>query len=374
MTQVWKYRHVLLEKPLDLYHVPSTVMIYSIITVALSFLLLFPASPFDVFSGRANASPIPMDRVGLLWWELEEDMDTDEISSHWKDIRRARLKRLFARGETKSPVLRWGDIPFKETVKHHRENLTREIIREKAEIWIRNADGRISQAAFDPAVKDNLTVDIPEDLELNGLYLLGIHLDTGETDIDPDGATERVYLSAKRLLYHRKRGGHQGNERDSFFDEPHRFPLEIGFSDARLRRDYQRAYREYGMKVVYGGKPLADTEVHVISGSGWRKTVHTDSAGEFLMTPFGNMEKGVREKYLYVACHHDPAKREYHCATLTMKISTYPEWLSRSHGFVLWAVLGTGLSVLIIIMGIWLKKKHTREAILKFENQRIKKG
>ena len=373
MMQVWKYRHVLLENPLILYHVPSTVMIYSVITVALSFLLLFPAYPSGIFSTRANASPIPTERVGLLWWELEEDVNSDEVSFHWKDIRRARLKRLFTRGETKSPVLCWGKIPFKETSKHHRASLSREMIREKAKIWVRDAEGRISQAAFN-LVKDNLTVDVPEDPELNGLYLLGVHLDMGETDIDLDGAAEKIHLSAKRLLYHRKTSGHQGNERGAFFDDPDKLPLEIGFLDRRFRRDYQRAYREYGMKVVYQGKPLGDSEVHIISGSGWRKTVHTDSAGEFLMTPFGNMEKGAREKYLYVACYHDLSEREYHCATLAMTINTYPEWLSRSHGFMLWTILGTGLSLLIIIMGISQKKKHAREAVLKFEKQRINKG
>ncbi|EFK09432.1 conserved hypothetical protein [delta proteobacterium NaphS2] len=325
------------------------------------------------FSNGAKAFVVPNEGFGLLWWEIDSDTESDEPMFDWKGIRKERLKQLIDRGKAMSPRLRWGDILRADTLRRHDAEPKRRMIRDAADIWVRDADGRISRTFFNP-VGDNLSVNIPNDLELNGLYLLGVHLDVGEMDIDLDGAAERIHLSAKRLLYHRKATGHQGNERGVFFNDPDKLPLEIGFSDPWFRRDYQRAYREYGMKVLYQGKPLKDAEVHIISGSGWRKTVHADSAGEFLITPFGNMEDDGREEYLYVACYHDVSRRAYHCATLAMNIRTYPEWLSRSHGFMLWTILGTGLSVLIIIMGIWRKKKHTREAILKFENQRIKKG
>ena len=343
------------------------------IAVALCLFLLPLKYSSEVFLDRANASVIPTERVDLLWWEIEEDMNSDEMSGNWKDIRKERLKRQITRGEANTLFLCWGDIPFTNIIRKNKASLKRKMISDKAGIWVRDADGRISQAAFNSG-KDRLSVNIPEDLELNGLYLVGIHLDIGEMDIDSDGVTERIHLSAKRLISHYKTGGHRGNKRGVFFNEPNKLPLEIGCSDSRLRSDYQRAYLEYEMKVIYQGKPLADTEVSIFSGSGWRKTVQTDSSGKFLITPFGNMENDDQEKYLYVAAYHDLLKREYHCATLMMNVYTYPEWRSRSGGFMLWAILGTGMLIIIVTAGIYRKKKHAREAILKFENQRIKKG
>ena len=343
------------------------------IAVALCLFSLLLQYPSEVFPNRANASVIPTEQVDLLWWEIEENMNSDEMPDNWKDIRKERLKRQITRGEVRTLFLCWGDIPFTNTIQKNKGSLEREMIRDKAGIWVRDADGRISQAAFNSG-KDRLSVNIPEDLELNGLYLIGIHLDIGEMDIDSDGVTESIHLSAKRLISHYKTGGHQGNKRGVFFNEPDKLPLEIGCSDSRLRYDSQRAYREYEMKVIYQGKPLADTEVSIFSGSGWRKTVQTDSSGKFLITPFGNMENNDQEKYLYAAAYHDLLKREYHCATLMMNVHTYPEWRSRSGGFMLWAILGTGLLVIIVTAGIYRKKKHAREAILKFENHRIKKG
>ena len=326
----------------------------------------------EVFPNRANASVIPTERVDLLWWEIiEEDMNSDEMPGNWEDIRTARLRRQITRGEAKTLFLCWGDILFRDTLQHYKAGLERGMIQDKASIWVRDADGRISQAALDPA-KDRLSVNIPADIELNGLYLIGVHLDIGEMDIDSDGVTERIHLSAKRLISHYRTGGHQGNKRGVFFNEPDKFPLEIGCSDSWFRSDYQRAYREYEMKVIYQGKPLADTEVIILSKSGWRRIVQTDSSGRFLITPFGNMGNNGQEKYLYMAAHHDLLKREYHCATLMMSVFTYPEWRGKSGGFIFWAVLGTGFLVIIVTVGIYRKKKQDREAILKFENQRIK--
>jgi len=355
-----------------MYPNPQTMKMITRIAVALCIFSLPLTYPSEVFPSRANASVIPTERLDLLWWEVAEDMGCcDELPGYWKDIRKERLKRQITRGEAKTLFLCWGDIPFRNTIQKSRVSLKRETILDKAGIWVRDADGRISQAALDSG-KDGLSVKIPEDIEQNGLYLVGAHLDIGEMDIDSDGMTERIHLSAKRLISHYKTGGHQGNKRGAFFNEPDKLPLEIGCADSWFRSDYQRAHREYEMKVIYQGKPLADTEVSVFSKSGWRKTVRTDSSGKFLITPFGNMENSGQEKYLYAAAHHDLLKREYHFATLMMNVHTYPEWRSKSGGFIFWAVLGTGLLVIIVAVGIYRKKKHAREAILKFENRRIK--
>lgn len=352
---------------------PQTMKMITRMAVALCLFLLPLKYPSEVFPNRANAFVTPTEGVDLLWWELEENMNSDEMPSNWKDIRKARLKQQITRGKAKSLFLCWGDIPFSGTPQHYKAGLERGMIQDKAIIWVRDADGCISQAAFDPG-KDRFSVTIPEDLELKGLYLVGAHLDAGEMDIDSDGATERIHFSAKRLISHYKTGGRQGNKRSMFFNNPDKFPLEIGCSNFWFRRGYQRAYREYEMKVIYQGKPLADTEVRILSESGWRKTMRTDSSGKFLITPFGDMENDGQGEYLYVARYQDSLKREYHCATLMMNVYTYPEWRSKFSGFMLWTIVGTGLLVIIIIAGIYRKKKHAREAILKFENRRIKKG
>jgi hypothetical protein len=356
-----------------MYPNPQTIKRITNIAVALCIFSLPLKYPSEIFPNRANASVIPAEQVDLLWWEIEEDMGSDEMPNNWKDIRKERLNRQIARGEAKTLFLCWGHIPFRNTIRKNKVSLERGMIQDKAGIWVRDADGRTSQAVFDPG-KDGLSVNIPEDLELNGLYLIGAHLDIGEMDIDSDGETERVYRTAKRIISHSKTGGRQGNKRGTFFNAPDKFPLEIGCSDAWFRHDYQRAYREYEMKVIYQGKPLADTEVSIFSRSGWQKTVQTDSSGKFLITPFGNMGNNGQEKYLYMAAHHNLLKREYHSATLMMNVHTNPEWHSRSGGFMLWTILGTGMLVIIVTVGIYRKKKHAREAILKFENQRIKRN
>ena len=351
----------------------ETMKIILRITVAVCFLLLFLKYPSEVFPNRANAFVPPMEGVGLLWWEINEDMNDGEMPSNWKDIRKARLKQQITRGKAKSLFLCWGGISSRDTPQHHKAGLERDMMLDTAVIRVKDADGRISQAAFNPA-KEKLSVNIPEDLDLKGLYLVGAYLDAGEMDIDSDGATERVHLTAKRVFSHYKTGGRQGNKRGVFFNDSDKFPLEIGCSDSWFRYDYQRAYREYEMEVIYHGKPLADTEVRILSGSGWLKTVRTDSSGKFLITPFGNMENDGQGEYLYVTCYQDLLKREYHCATLMMNVYTNPEWRSKSSGFMLWTIVGTGLLVIIIIAGIYRKKKHVREVILKFESQRINKG
>ena len=342
------------------------------IAVVLCLFLLPLKYFFEVFPCSAKASVMPVKQVDLLWWEIQEDMNNDDVSDNWKVIRKARLSRQITRGEVKTLYLCWGKIPFTDIIQKNKGSLEREMIPDKASIWVKDADGRISQTTL-ISEKDRLSVNVPENLDLNGIYLIGISLDTGALDIDSDGIKERIYLSAKRFIYHRKTGGHQGNKRGAFFDEPDKFPLEIGCSDSGFRSASQRAYREYEMKVIYQGKPLADAEVNILSESGWRKTVKTDSIGKFLITPFGGMENDEQEKYLYVAAYHDLLKKEYHCATLIMNINTYPEWRSKSSGFMLWTILGTGLLLIIIIIGIYRKKKHARDAILQFENRESKR-
>ncbi len=343
--------------------------------MALWLLSLLLTYPFDHFLYRANASFIPAERTGLLWWETEEGMNNIEKSDNWKDIRKARLKRKAAIGEVKRLFLCRGLIPFMDISQQNMTGLKgdRDSMRDKANVWVRDGSGLISQPAFN-LEKDEFSIDIPEDLEQNGLYLLGAHLDVGKMDMDSSSEIERIHLCAKRIIKHRKTGGRWGNKLGVSFNDPDKLPLEIGFSDTRFRHDYQRAHREYKMKVIYQGKPLADIEVKIFSKSGWEKTVRTDSSGEFLMTPFGNKEQNFQEAYLYVAAYHDLLKNEYYNTTLIMKVITFRDSRSKSSGFMLWTVLGTGLLVVIIMAGMYRKRKYDRETMLIFESQRIKRS
>ena len=357
---------------MSIYPNLKTIKIITLIAVALCFFSLLLKYFPEVFSGRANASAIPPEQVDLIWWELQEDINGDEVSDNWKDIRQSRLRQQIARGESEILFLHWGSIPFRNTIPKNKDRLNQKTILNRAKVWIRDADGRISQSAFRHG-KERPCLTVVKDVELNGLYLIGLHLDIGEIDIDSDGITEMVRLSAKHYIYHSKTGGRQGNRPAAFFNDSDNFPLEIGCSDSWFRYANQRAYREYEMKVIYDGKPLTDTQVNIFSQSGWQKTVTTDSSGKFLITPFGGMENDGREKYLYAAACHDLLKGEYHYTTLVMNVNTYPEWRSKSSGFALWMILGTGLLVIIIIAGIYRKKKHARDAILQFENRESKR-
>ena len=176
---------------------------------------------------------------------------------------------------------------------------------DNASVWIRNPDGEVSKP--DISLKNGAVVlDLPHDLNpgnLTGRYLVGIHLDAGVMDFDLDGTDERVHLYSNYLVRHYKQDGVEGENQDRFFMDQDKMALEIcpiiskgilknagcPVSSAMKRGKkgvgYVRAggsqtpFREYKMKVIYKGRPLADADVVILSKSGWEKTVMTDSEG-----------------------------------------------------------------------------------------------
>ncbi len=345
-----------------------------LILVGYIFLLFFKC-PFEVFLNMANAFASPMAETFLLWWEVAPTIKSENTPSDWRDIRRKRLEDQINRGRTKLLFLCYGQHFSENRLQQHYQNGLEEKIKkslDKAVIWVKDPNGRISPIPFNH-VKNKLSINIPKDVELNGLYLVGARLDIGQIDVDHDGKSEKVYLSAKCIIPHYKTGGSQGNKRSIFFNDPVRFPLEIGCSNFWFRRGYQKAYNEYEMKVLYRGKPLANAEVVILSRSGWKKITYTDANGKFLITPFGEMENDGQGVYLYVTCHQDVFKEEYHCATLTMNVYTSPEWCSKSNGFTLWTIAGATLVVIIVVSGIYWKEKHNKEIMEKFDNFKVKK-
>jgi hypothetical protein len=176
----------------------------------------------------------------------------------------------------------------------------------------------------------------------------------------------------------------------------------------------QTPLKEHKMKVFYKGRPLTNTEVVILSKSGWKKTIMTDSEGAISITPPKTLarvadpggtghshgkphpeitedskkgrhtgEKGghpgaishgnkqaAGDKLLYIVAYKDPSTGEYHCATLPMTVQmSYRggshKWLSMSSGFASWGILGAGLGVVGVGGGIYHRKRRNRETIFK---------
>jgi len=62
-----------------MYPNPQIMRIITRVIMALCFLLLFLKYSSEVFPNRANASVIPAKQVDLLWWEIEENIDSDGV-------------------------------------------------------------------------------------------------------------------------------------------------------------------------------------------------------------------------------------------------------------------------------------------------------
>jgi len=310
-----------------------------------------------------------------------------------------------------------------------------------ARIWIRNPDGEISEVNLSRDKKSEpIALNLPSDLnagDLTGSYLVGVCLNAGIMDFDSDGTDEKVHLYSNCLVRYYKKNGAKGENPDMFFKDPDKIALEIGpyipekifkkragcplprsirsSSDiGYVRGTSQRPFREQKMKVFYKGSPLADTEVFILSKSGWRKTVTTDSEGvisitlpktlETMMDPArfrrryrkisAGQHKGetgakkyradrehkaghdgktynrsryrAEDRLLYMVAYKDPATGEYHCATMPMTLRMWSHrgnWLSRAKGFGFWGIIGASLGVVGVTGGIYRKRKRKRESI-----------
>ena len=249
----------------------------------------------------------------MIWWELEADKwDRTSLSKLSKE------ERIAAREKPKTLILRQGTFPLSGD---DEGAPGQSLALDDASVWIRDPDGVVSE--INPS-SDNGTIalELPSDLnpgELNGRYLVGIHLDAGIMDIDSDGTDERVHLYSKILVNYRKQGGTKGENPDMFFRDDDKIALEIGpfitkskvkkagcphagvikrSKDSKDSKDSkgskvgyvsdggsQSSLKEHKMKVFYEGQPLANAEVIILSKSGWKKTVMTDSEGAISITP-----------------------------------------------------------------------------------------
>ena len=311
-----------------------------------------------------------------------------------------------------------------------------------ARVWIRNPDGDTSEVNLSRDEESELiALNLPSDLnagDLTGSYVVGVYLDAGIMDFDSDGIDEKVHLYSNYLVRYYKKNGTKGKNPGMFFKDPDKIALEIGpyipekifrkragcplprsirsGSDIGYARGTsQSPLKEHKMKVFYKGSPLADTEMFILSKSGWKKTVTTDSEGvisitlpktlETMMDPArfrrryrkmsADQHKGktddkeyrhdrehkarndgktynrsryrAEDKLLYMVAYKDPATGEYHCATMpmTLRMSSRGDWRSRAKGFGFWGIIGAGLCVAGFTCGIYRKKRRKRESIFK---------
>ena len=312
-----------------------------------------------MLSGPAALAAEPVD---MIWW----------------DVKSGNADTAASLGRPKSLALRCGKFPCAELDEN---NINKLDISNNTGIWIRDPDGIISKANLSPE-KETIVLHFPTNLnpaKSNGLYLVGIHVNAGVMDIDSDGTDETVHYYAKYLIYHRKDGGIQGDRPDVFFKDPDKIALEIGLLNASgigeipsMKAGCQEALKEYKIKVLYKGRPLADAEVAVLTKGGWERKEKTDSNGMVSITPVESKEK--ENKFLYVVTHKDLSNAQYYCSSLMMYVlKPPPGWMSKAEGFVFWAVIGTGLFVVYAGWRIHRRKKRDRKTMLEFEKHKIRK-
>ena len=232
----------------------------------------------------------------VVWWELESN------NMDYYDATLSRAERIAALERPKRLVLRQGMFPPSG---HDKGAFGQPFTIDNASVWIRNPDGVVSEVNTSRE-NGSIALELPHDLntgKLTGRYLVGIHLDVGVMDLDSDGTDERVHLYSNYLVRYYKQDGAEGKNQDRFFLDQDKMALEIGpIISKRILKNagcpvsgamkigkkgvgYVRAgrsqtpLREYKMQVIYKGRPLADAEVAILSKSGWKKTVMTDSEG-----------------------------------------------------------------------------------------------
>lgn len=314
-----------------------------------------------------------------VWWDLE-DVDLyvpgyDYAKGNWKERNKERERRRIARGKAKKLALRYGTFPSSRKDKN---KLDPSIILNKTTVWVKDPNGGFSQGCFTQE-NDDFAITIPKNLNLNGRYLVSSHIDAGEMNVGFGAEAERVHLYAKSFVVHSRSDGVSGGEPSVFLDAPDKIALEIGPLVSRPEVSYagtfQIRHQEYEMKVVYRGKPLPNVEVMVMTEGGWQKNLSTDSKGRFRVTPIENRgENKYCEKYLYVVAHHDSLRKEFHCASLTMPVCrARHEWRSMSKGFMLWAVLGAVLIIIVIVGAVYRQERRNRANMVMFENYRVKR-
>ncbi|MBE9546805.1 MAG: carboxypeptidase regulatory-like domain-containing protein, partial [Proteobacteria bacterium] len=224
-------------------------------------------------------------QTDFIWWERKDAGRCvvhryDDPSRDWKKIRKERKDWRVTMGEPKRLLLRRDHFPSSWK---NQEPFDSSMIPGRTQIWVRDPNGQFLPADISGEKKD-IAINVPKNIDLNGLYLIGSHSDAGEIDMGLDRGIARVYFYAKAIVWHYRKDGVKGKKSRFFFRNPDRIALEIGPVEAQLE---QSPHQEYEMLVLYRGQPLSNARVTILTEGGWQKTLPTDSHGRFRITPLG---------------------------------------------------------------------------------------
>ncbi|MCK4821981.1 hypothetical protein KA005_39820 [bacterium] len=148
------------------------------------------------------------------------------------------------------------------------------------------------------------------------------------------------------------------------------FTAEREVSGFHFPADRQTALKEQKMKVFYKGRPLANADVNILTESGWRKSLRTDSDGKVLITPIETSKKN--ESYFYAVTYKDPINgASYFSSMLMPVVKPQPEWMKKAGGFIFWTFTGSGLVVLYVVGAIYRKRKRDRKTMHEFNRYKI---
>lgn len=317
-------------------------------------------------TGR-GAEPLP------AWsWRLVEEglyvyrFDLDSLN--WREIRQEREQRRTVQEKPKHLELLQGWLPEPFAFQ-----APGSIALPAGTLLVRNPDGGMHQA---PIKEDTREIVIPEDLGLNGRYLVGGHFVL--TARREDSGKQSIHLYPKVMVGHYKHDGRPGSTPAFFFDDP-AIALEIGSARSpamyRMGGGFQRPHESYDMEVRYQGRPLVEATVEAIAeGSGWRRSYRTDASGRFSVTPFDDRSHDRHyEKLLYVVRVEDPENHAIHVASLPMIIfRNRPEWTSHVAGYGVWAGLGIGGTLLLVGGTMLRNRRQQRLGLIRFDKCRVK--
>jgi hypothetical protein len=330
-----------------------------------------------VFMG-APAFGLADSTVPVAYWKLMDEeryiYRSDLERFDWREIRKIRRENTTAGQEAKHLTLNTVSAMFDSGA----DPLLDKRYLERAQFLVRDPNGNISPLA--PASKKQNHISLPADINLIGRYLLGARIPLGQHDVDGDGNTETVILCAKHMIRHYKNGGNMGSTSVVFFDDGEKMPLEIGPAIDTAKNKFggnmHLPHKTYDMMVKYNGRPLPGATVTVTTeGSQWKKTIKTDNTGKIEIMPTDDRFFSREwQNYLYTATHHNEEAHTYYVATLpTTVYKNRPEWRSKAMGFTLWAIVGTGIS-LLMVAGLTLRqKRRDRQALIVFDNRKIQK-
>nr|WP_321467473.1 hypothetical protein [uncultured Desulfobulbus sp.] len=303
-------------------------------------------------------------------WHLAEEglyvyrFDMDRLN--WRQIRDERQQRQRVQESPKHLSLVRADLAAPFIPFANRD----QTIFENGEVLTRAPDGGSAKVTFS---KDLGEIVIPEDLGLNGRYLVGGHFVAGGNAGKP-----RLHLYPKIMVGHYRHDGRPGSTPAFFFNDP-AIALEIGPARSpqmnRMGGGFQRPHDEYVMEVRYLGRPLAGATVDAIGeGSGWRREYRTDASGRFTVIPFDDRSRPRHyDKMLYVVKVEEPQRNALHIATLPMIIfRNRPEWTSHIWGYATWAGFGLAGACLLAGGAMLRNRRQQRQTLVRFDQCRIK--